>query len=164
MYGAAQTTWFAQISVMPTPLTLPANFAWSFMTRYQRSPHEVQIELQHGVESDCCRLWTPGALYYLYNITYNIKAKSCVPLRMILWTINDISGTSTTSEDSQWWLSRPWLRMNWRKETLVFTRESPPQIFFKKIELVFLCVNTEEYKWIFHSYIFDSSNRRLKCS
>ena len=37
---------------------------YSFVvTTYQRSPPEVQIELQHGGERDCCRLWTPGALY-----------------------------------------------------------------------------------------------------
>ena len=84
----------------------------------------------------CCRLWTPRALY-LNNIIkyigiyiiYNITAKSCVRLWMILWikdcvVFSDIFDPSTTNKLVVWViLARVWAwrvtRTVWMKRMLI---------------------------------------------
>ena len=92
----------------------PTNSAWClFVTAYQRSLPEVQVEQKNGRRNVIVAVC---GLPELYNIT----AKNSFRLRYYE-TID--AGTCTTGKDLQWWISRPWVRMNWRRETLGFIRD-----------------------------------------
>ena len=104
---SCSTKWWMEI------FELFCKFHLMLCRAYQHSLFEVQIEPQHGGERLLPFTDSRSSMRYIYIYIMNPKR----------WVgISNVSGTSTTSKVSQWWLSRPWLRINWLKET---SQESP---------------------------------------